>query len=128
MPGHCANVRGDPYDRRLGNSMTHYIDDESVVSEISTLRLALPVWIISTVELVELAENAERAAKAVNPETGDKSRELIVEVAEWQQKLSDWQELQLSPRLMAELRILKATLDASMDEANPAASKLGLFV
>jgi hypothetical protein len=106
--------------------MTIYSADDSVVSEIATLRLALPTWIVSTVELVELSENAERAARTVNPETDDKSRELIIEVAEWQQKLVDWQRLDLSPRLKAELRILKATLDASMDEANSAASKLGL--
>lgn len=106
--------------------MTIYSADDSVVSEITTLRLALPTWIVSTVELVELSENAERAARTVNPETDDKSRELIVEVAEWQQKLVDWQKLDLSPRLKAELRILKATLDASMDEANAAASRLGL--
>ncbi|SCX31583.1 hypothetical protein DSM25558_5263 [Agrobacterium sp. DSM 25558] len=107
--------------------MTDYIADEPIVSEISTLRLALPEWIVHTVELVELSENAERAAKLVNPETSTTSRKLIVEIAEWQQKLVDWQKLQISPRLKAELRILKATLDASMDEANAAAGKLGLF-
>jgi len=106
--------------------MTNYSADTSVVAEIATLRLALPTWIVSTVELVELSENAERAARTVNPETDDKARELIVEVAEWQQKLVDWQKHDLSPRLKAELRILKATLDASMDEANAAASRLGL--
>lgn len=62
-----------------------------------------------------------------NPETLDRSRKLIVEVAEWQQKLSEWQVLDLSPRLKAELRILKATLDASMDKANGAAGELKLF-
>ncbi|MDO9415512.1 hypothetical protein [Pararhizobium sp.] len=107
--------------------MTNYTADEPVVSEIVTLRAALPTWIVSTVELVELAENAERAAKDVNPSTAERSRNLIVEVAEWQQKLADWQDLQLSPRLLAELRILKATLDASMDEANAAAAQLKLF-
>lgn len=107
--------------------MTNYTADASVVSEIETLRIALPTWIVSTVELVELAENAERAAKGVNPATADRSRKLIVEVAEWQQKLSGWQGLELSPRLLAELRILKATLDASMDEANGAAARLKLF-
>jgi hypothetical protein len=35
--------------------------------------------------------------------------------------------LDLSPRLRAELRILKATLDAAMDEANSAARELRLF-
>ena len=107
--------------------MPNYSSDEAVVSEIETLRTALPTWVVSTAELVELAENAERAAKDVNPETADRSRRLIVEVAEWQQKLHDWQNLALSPRLLAELRILKATLDASMDEANAAGAKLQLF-
>lgn len=107
--------------------MTNYASDDSVVSEISTLRAALPTWIVSTVELVELAENAERAAKDVTPETADRSRKLIVEVAEWQEKLGNWQKLRLSPRLFAELRILKVTLDASMDEANAAAAQLKLF-
>ena len=107
--------------------MTNFPADASVVSEVATLRVALPTWIVSTVELVELAENAERAAKEVNPESADRSRELIVEVAEWQEKLGAWQGLQLSPRLLAELRILKATLDASMDEANTAGAKLKLF-
>jgi hypothetical protein len=108
-------------------AMPNYPADQNVVSEIETLRVALPTWVVSTVELVELAQNAERAAVHSNPETLDRSRKLIVEVAEWQQKLSDWQKLDLSPRLLAELRILKATLDASMDEANAAASELQLF-
>lgn len=107
--------------------MTIYPDDKAIVSEIETVRVALPTWVASTVELVELAENAERAAKEINPETADRSRKLIVEIAEWQQKLSDWQKLAVSPRLLAELRILKATLDASMDEANAAAAELHLF-
>lgn len=107
--------------------MTSYPADDAVVSEVETLRTALPTWIVSTVELVELAENAERAAKEVTPETADRSRKLIIEVAEWQQKLGGWQGRHLSPRLLAELRILKATLDASMDEANAAAAKLKLF-
>lgn len=107
--------------------MKEYLADVDVISEIETVRTALPSWVISTVELVELAENAERAAVHINPETADRSRQLIVEVAEWQQKLSDWQGLDLSPRLKAELRILKATLDASMDEANAAARELKLF-
>jgi hypothetical protein len=104
-----------------------YLADERVVADVETLRIALPTWIVSTVELVELAENAERAARQINPATADRSRKLIVEVAEWQQKLSDWQTLDLSPRLLAELRILKATLDASMDEANAAARELRLL-
>ena len=57
----------------------------------------------------------------------DRSRQLIVAVAEWQQKLTEWQELDLSPRRKAELRILKATPDASMNEANSAAGELHLF-
>ena len=122
-----ASVRAAQYPQTLGIYMPLYPDDEAVVSQIETLRIALPAWVISTVELVELAENAERAARDTNPQTADRSRKLIVEIAEWQQKLSDWQMLSLSPRLLAELRILKATLDASMDEANAAAAELKLF-
>lgn len=107
--------------------MHDYPADADIVSQIETVRIALPTWVINTVELVELAENAERAAVHSNPETLDRSRQLIVEVAEWQQKLAEWQLLDLSPRLKAELRILKATLDASMDEANSAAGELHLF-
>lgn len=107
--------------------MREYPADQQVVDAVETLRAALPKWVVSTVELVELAENAERAAVQTNPETLDRSRKHIVEVAEWQEKLSDWQKLALSPRLHAELRILKATLDASMDEANDAARELKLF-
>ena len=106
--------------------MTDYPADAQVVSQIETLRIALPDWVVSTVEFVELAENAERAAVHSNPETLDRARDLIVEVAEWQQKLSEWQHVDLSPRLKAELRILKATLDASMDESNAAAAELNL--
>ncbi|MGV1754714.1 hypothetical protein [Agrobacterium sp. CG674] len=75
----------------------------------------------------ELAENSERAAKDVNPETADRFRKFIVEVGEWEQTLHDRQTLALIPRLLAELRILKATLDFSTDEANAAAAKLQLF-
>ena len=106
--------------------MTDYPADAQIVSHIESLRIALPQWVISTVELVELAENAERAAVHSNPETLHRARNLIVEVAEWQQKLSEWRDLDLSPRLEAELRILKATLDASMDEANAASHELNI--
>ena len=107
--------------------MREYPADDDVVLQIETVRTALPTWVISTAGLVELAENAERAAVHANPATLEQSRKLIVEVAEWQQRLGEWQVLDLSPRLKAELRILKATLDASMDEANAAAQELKLF-
>jgi hypothetical protein len=107
--------------------MREFPADKDIVSQIELVRTALPTWVIKTVELVEHSENAERVATPVNPETADRSRKLIIEVAEWQKRLSDWQALDLSPRLKAELRILKATLDASMDEANSAASRLNLF-
>lgn len=54
--------------------------------------------------LVDLAETAEPAAVYTDPQTGDRSRKLIVDEAQWQQKRSEWQGLNLSPRLMAELR------------------------
>lgn len=101
--------------------------DEDIVAQTEVVRNSLPSWIISAVGLVELAENAERAATPTTPDTIERSKKLIVEVAEWQQKLGEWQSLDVSPRLRAELRILKATLDAAMDEANSAARELRLF-
>jgi hypothetical protein len=87
----------------------------------------MPDWIVATSELVERAQIEERAAAHIIPEVADRSRKLIVEIAEWQQKLGEWQTQSVTPRLGAELRILKATLDASMDEANSAAAALHLF-
>lgn len=101
--------------------------DEAVLAQIETIRVALPGWVVSTVELVELAQNAERVGVSVDPQTVERSHKLIVELAEWQKSLAQWQELKVSPRLKAELRILKATLDATMDEANAADSELELF-
>jgi hypothetical protein len=101
--------------------------DEDIGTEIATLRAAFPGWVVETSELVERAQNAERAATANTPAVEEQSRALIVEVAEWQERLSNWQGQQVSPRLGAELRILKAGLDAMMDEANSAAAALNLF-
>jgi hypothetical protein len=98
--------------------------DHPIDAEIAAVRAQLPRWIDETIELVELAVNRERAGNRLNPDTAERSQKLIVEVAEWQQKLADWQNLDIGPRLSAELRILKATLDAAMDEANAAARQL----
>lgn len=107
--------------------MPNYPADAEVLPHIETVRAALPDWVVSTVELVELAQNAERVGVHVDPLAVERSRKLIVEVAEWQQRLGEWQALNVSPRMKAELRILKATLDATMDEANAADSELELF-
>jgi hypothetical protein len=102
-------------------------NDDEIGPQIEMIRATMPGWVVATSELVERAKNAERAATQVNPDVGDRSRKLIVEIAEWQQKLAAWQAQPVSARLGAEMRILKATLDASMDEANSAASALHLF-
>lgn len=101
--------------------------DQDIDRQAATIRTAIPTWVTETIELAELAGNAERAAASIDPRTADRSRKLIVEVAEWQQKLSEWQGQAVSARLSAELRILKATLDAAMDEANSAARSLHLL-
>ncbi|QYO75191.1 PAS domain-containing protein [Devosia salina] len=98
--------------------------DHPIDAEIAAVRTEIPRWIDETIELVELAVNRERVGNRLNPDTAERSRKLIVEVAQWQQKLTDWQSLDIGPRLHAELRILKATLDAAMDEANAAARQL----
>ena len=38
--------------------MPNHLLDQAVVSETEKLRIALPAWVVSTVDLVELAENA----------------------------------------------------------------------
>ena len=102
------------------------IRDEKIAAEIAAIHAAIPRWIDETIELVELAANRERAGNRLNPDTAERSRRLIVEVAKCQERLADWQSGEISPRLRAELRILKATLDVSMDEANSAARDLRL--
>ena len=102
-------------------------NDDQIGPQIEIVRATMPTWVVATSELVERAQNAERAAAKINPDVADRSRKLIVEIAEWQQKLGEWQSQPVSARLGAEMRILKATLDASMDEANGAAAALHLF-
>lgn len=98
--------------------------DHPIDAQIAQVRAALPRWIDETIELVELAVNRERSGNRLNPDTAERSRRLIVEVAQWQERLAGWQGLDIGPRLHAELRVLKAMLDAAMDEANTAAREL----
>lgn len=106
--------------------MTHNQDiDATIDPQIQTLRDAVPGWTQETIDLAELAANSERAATRIIPEVIARSQKLIVDVAEWQEKLGEWQGL-TGGRRAAELRILKATLDACMDEANTAARVLGI--
>jgi hypothetical protein len=101
--------------------------EQDIDEQAAVIRNGVSTWIQETIALTELAGNAERVGAVADPRTADRSRELIVEIAEWQQRLSEWQRLEVSPRLGAELRILKATLDATMDEANSAAKALHLL-
>ena len=103
-------------------------DDAMIEAQVAVVRTALPTWTDEALQLVELAANAERAAAPIDPRTDERARKLIVEIAEWQERLSGWQAKQISGRLGAELNILKATLDAAIDEANAAARSLGLTI
>ena len=100
--------------------------DGPIDVQIAIVRSSMPLWIQETADLAELAASAERAGTQAIEDTIDRSGRLIVEVAVWQQKLGEWQGRPVGARLRAELRILKATLDACMDEANLAARGLGL--
>lgn len=104
--------------------MENQLRDHPIDAEIAAVRAEIPRWIDETIELVELAVNRERAGNRLTPDTAERSQKLIVEVAEWQQRLTQWQGHDVGPRLRAELRILKATLDAAMDEANAASHQL----
>jgi hypothetical protein len=101
--------------------------DRDIDDQVAVIRNDMSTWVQETIALAELAGNAERVGAVADPRTADRSRKLIVEIAEWQQRLNEWQKQEVSPRLGAELRILKATLGATMDEANSAARALHLL-
>jgi hypothetical protein len=116
-----------PMTRELMMTNENNSDDTLIDAQIAVVRTALPTWTDEALQLVELAANAERAAASIDPRTDERARKLIVEIAEWQERLAGWQQKQISGRLGAELNILKATLDAAIDEANAAARALGLM-
>ena len=100
--------------------------DRGIDLQVAELRNGMSKWVQETIDLAELAGNAERAGRPADLRTDDRSSKLITEIARWQERLSEWRTEQVGARLAAELRILKATLDATMDEANAAAAALHL--
>ena len=96
------------------------IDD--IEEQIVKLRAALPIWGTEANDLVELAHNAERAATAMDERTLQRMRGLLETTAGWHDTLLYWEEQDAAPALSADIRVLRASLDAMRTEVQVAAS------
>lgn len=80
MSGETRVFRGSRIECDVTND---HQDDAQIEAEIVIVRAAIPRWIDETIELVELAVNRETAGNRLNPDTAERSRVLIVDVAQW---------------------------------------------
>lgn len=95
-------------------------------AQIVKLRAALPIWGVEANDLVELARNAERAARQVDDRTLQRVRGLIETTTGWHNTLLYWEEQDTAPALSADIRVLRATLDAMRTEVAAATAKFTL--
>ena len=94
--------------------------------QILKLRTALPVWGVEASDLVELAQNAERASMPVDERVLQRARGLLQTATGWHDTLLYWEEQDAAPALSAEIRVLRASLDAMRVEVDAATSKFNL--
>jgi hypothetical protein len=92
-------------------------------TQILKLRAALPIWGLEADDLVERARNAERAASQVDERTLQRVRGLIETTTGWHDTLLFWEEQDTPPALSADIRVLRATLDAIRTEVAAATAK-----
>jgi hypothetical protein len=90
--------------------------------QILKLRTALPIWGVEANDLVELAENAERAAVSPDALVLQRARGLLETTTGWHDTLVYWEKQDATPEMSAEIRILRASLDAMRLEVNSAVS------
>lgn len=100
------------------------IDD--INQQILKLRTALPIWGIEASDLVELAQNAERAAVSPDARVLQRARGLLETTTGWHDTLVYWEEQDAAPALSADIRVLRASLDAIRLEVDAAVSKFAL--
>lgn len=100
------------------------IDD--INKQIVKLRTALPIWGVEANDLVELAANAERVATSPDARVLQRARGLLETTTGWHDTLLYWEEQDAAPHLSAEIRVLRASLDAMRIEVNAAVSKFAL--
>ncbi|KRD96195.1 hypothetical protein ASE63_12375 [Bosea sp. Root381] len=94
-------------------------DDINV--QMLKLRTALPIWGVEASDLVELARNAERAAASVDERTLQRMRALIETTTGWHNTLLYWEEQHAAPAMSADIRVLRASLNAMRSEVASAA-------
>ena len=95
-------------------------------TQILKLRAALPIWGVEANDLVELARNAERAGRQVDERTLQRVRGLIETTTGWHDTLLYWEEQDTQPALSADIRVLRATLNAIRKEVAAATAKFKL--
>ena len=103
---------------------TARIDD--INTQILKLRTALPIWGVEANDLVELAENAERAATSPDARVLQRARGLLETTTGWHDTLLYWEGQDATPDLSAEIRVLRASLDAMRIEVTAAVSRFTL--
>ncbi len=102
----------------------HQITD--INEQILRLRAAFPVWSAEANDLIELARNAERAATAVDGRVLQRARGLLQTAEGWHDTLLYWEKQEAAPALGAEIRVMRASLDAMRVEVDTATSKFRL--
>lgn len=99
---------------------------EDINRQILKLRTALPIWGVEANDLVELADNAERAATSPDTRVLQRARGLLETTTGWHDTLLYWEEQDAAPHLSAEIRMLRASLDAMRIEVHAAVSRFAL--
>jgi hypothetical protein len=94
--------------------------------QIVKLRAALPIWGVEASDLVELAQNAERAATSVDERVLQRARGLIETTQGWHDTLLYWETQDAAPALSADIRMMRASLDAMRLEVDAATAKFRL--
>ena len=93
---------------------------KDINEQILKLRAALPIWGVEASDLVELAQNAERASAPVDERVLQRARGLLETATGWHDTLLYWEEQDAAPALSAEIRVMRASLDAMRAEVDAA--------
>ena len=104
--------------------------EKSTIDDIETqmikLRAALPIWGVEANDLIELSRNAERAAAGVDERVLKRVRGLLETTTGWHDTLLHWESLSAEPALSADIRVLRASLNAMRTEVDAAAATFKL--
>jgi hypothetical protein len=99
---------------------------EDIETQMAKLRTALPIWGVEANDLIELSSNAERAATRVDERVLKRVRGLLETTTGWHDTLLHWESLNVEPALSADIRVLRACLNAMRIEVDAAAATFKL--